>query len=99
MTENQQIQMDIIMRDIGQSIIDVGGKIYIYSLFEPSYSSSSTSVDTCFFKGIEITEFVGVVRNVANRIQIINQFQSYIANKEYWNIKFNKVIPYFLYSK
>jgi hypothetical protein len=101
-SENTYQQVRLILTE-SKNLIEVfvhgHTRWYLYTNFESSYSSASTSVDYVSMKAIEITEFVIVNRlNVTNKTAYMQQFNKFIEDREFINIKFQKDIQYFLYS-
>lgn len=87
-------QMDI-------NIAMVGDEFFTYIKFEPSSSGNTSSIDFNTLYGICITEFINQekINSVSQPNLFYQQFQRYIENLEPVNIKFNKIIPYYLFSR
>lgn len=73
-------------------------RFFVYGSFESSYTGSSTSVDYCSFKGIEITDFLTVVRSTVNKTVYLQAFRTFIERAEAFNVKFSKNSSWFSYS-
>lgn len=86
---------------MGVNIIKVDEEYFTYIHFEPSSSGQTQSVDFNTVTGICITEFMNLARLDPNirMEQYFQQFEKYIESKASLTIKFNKQVPYIMFSR
>jgi hypothetical protein len=81
---------------MGVSVAKIGNDYFTFMQFIPSSSGQTSSVDFVTISGICITEFITITRFDSTVLPTV-YFQ--LGNKEAMTLKFNKHIPYFLFSK
>lgn len=101
-TENVYEQLETLLKE-ETNLIEVithngESKFFVYSSFEAAYQGSSTSVTYNSFKGIQITQFLGVNRSVLNRLPYIQSFREFVEKRDFINVKFSENMAYFMYS-
>lgn len=101
LTDNVLAQLDVVVKS-GMNILEIDMptmlRFFIYDSWEAAYRGSSTSVSFNTFRGIEITPFINVTRDVMNSKIYLQQIAAYLQNREAMNVKFAESIPYFLFS-
>lgn len=98
----KEIIFQQIMRLVSYNFnfMEIGERIYVYQNIEFSMSGSATSIDYNSIQGIDITTFLqGERLSTFNDAVFLKEFQNYIEKKEFIRIRFNKLMPYYTYSK
>lgn len=87
-------QMDV-------NVAMVGEEFFTYTRFDASSSGNTSSIDYNTLYGICITEFMQQekIHIVGQTHKFLQQFHKFIEPLEAVTIKFNKTIPYMLFSR
>lgn len=87
--------------EMGVSIAKIENEYFTFLSFNPSSSGNTSSIDFVTINGICISEFISTTRYDATvRKEVyFQQFERYIENQSLLTIKFNKQIPYIIFSK
>lgn len=98
---NNIYQQIYALNQMDTNIAVVGEEFFTYLIFEPSMSANTSSIDFVTLRGICITEFINQekINEVSKSPLFYQQFQKFIEPLEPVTIKFNKVMPYYLFSK
>jgi hypothetical protein len=85
--------------DVNIAIID--DQYFTYLRFDASSSGNTSSIDFNTLYGICITEFIEQekINMTTHPTLFYQQFEKFIMNLNPVLIKFNKTMPYFLFSK
>lgn len=87
--------------EMGVSIAKIDEEFFTFLTFIPSSSGNTSSIDFVTINGICISEFITTTRFDATtrKEAYFQQFERFIADQTSVTIKFNKQIPYFIFSK
>lgn len=99
-TKNIYTQIEALTQmDVNVAL--VGDEFFTYLKFDPSTSGNTSSIDYNTIVGICVTEFFEMEKiNISQTAQLFyQQFTKFVEPLNPVNIKFEKTIPYYLFSK
>ena len=98
MDSNTFKQLNLITSQ-GLNVAELDGRLFIYTNWVASFNSSSTSQDTCEFRGVEVTEFLTLQHIVHNPTAFFQKLTQFLDTVKPMKILFNKFTSvYYLYS-
>jgi hypothetical protein len=100
--DNVLRQIELIVND-GQNVLEIipsnGGesRFYIFTSWEPSLTSSSTSIDYLTFTAVAIDQFIYVARDVQHPTIFLQSLLQFLKVRNFVVLKFNKTMDYITY--